>query len=109
MCNSCNIKIGETSELIFGVSGIPLKGVMNDSFASLLPWAWCINEDKVKAAFKDQAGLDITETDMVTLVKANLSGNDVKVHRVNFKDLIKGIRFTQEERDNASCKIMLTR
>ena len=109
MCNSCRVKIGQASDITPDVSGIPLNGVMNDNLASILSWAFCINEDKVKQAFKSAAGLDISEDDILTLAVANQNGSDVKVHNVNFVDIVKGIRFTQAERETASCKVMLTR
>lgn len=109
MCNSCQIKIGQAADVQAGVAGISLNGVMNESFSSLLAWAWCINEEKVKAAFKSAAAMDIDDSDLPVLIKANIQGTDVKIHKVNFKDLVKRIRFTQAERDNASCKVMLTR
>lgn len=74
----------------------------------MLAWAWCINELKVKAAFKAKTGLDIDEKDFPTLVKARTTGADIAVHKVNFLDIVNGISFTQDERDKASCKIILT-
>lgn len=109
MCYSCSVKIGEAKDLTPDVAGIALNGVMNDNLASIITWAWCINEDKVKAAFKSAAGLDVSDNDLITLSRAHQLGNDVKVYKVNFLDVVKGIKFTQVERDNASCKVILTR
>lgn len=108
MCG-CSVKIGSAKDVKPGVSGIPLDGVMKDSFPALLSWGFCINPDKVKAAFKEKAGLDISDDDLITLVRANQLKNDVKVYKVNFLDIIRNVKFTQAERDNASCKVMLTR
>lgn len=108
MCG-CSVKIGSAKDVKPGVSGIPLNGVLNDSFPALLSWGFCINPDKVKAAFKAKAGLDIADGDLLTLVKAHQLGNDLKVHKVNFLDVIRNVQFTQAERDTASCKVMLTR
>lgn len=108
MC-SCSIKTGSKIDLKPGMVGISMDGVMNDNFASLLSWAWCINPEKVKAAIKSAAGLDISDDNLVTIVKAHQLGNDVKVFKVNFLKTIKGINFTQDEIDKSSCKVMLTR
>lgn len=107
MC-SCSYTIGSKSDVIDGMVGIPLNGVRNNDFYTSLAMAWCQNPDKVKAAFKAQAGLDIDADDFPTLAKGHTSGNDVKVYKVDFMQLIRGINFTQAERDNASCKIILT-
>lgn len=109
MC-SCNVKIGSKSDVIPGkVAGIPLKGVMKSDFFTLLAWANCINPQKVKDAFKAKAGLDITENDFPRLVKAHVAGADIAVHNVSFLDIVKGISFTQAERNKPSCEVILTR
>lgn len=109
MCQACSVRVGKKTDLQSGDVGISLDAVINDSFPSLLSWAWCINPEKVKAEFKAKTGLDIADNNLVTIVKAHKLGNDVKVYKVNFLDLIKGITtFTDEERKNAECKIMLT-
>lgn len=109
MC-SCSVKVGSKSDVIPGqITGIPVNGVLKKDFFTLLAWAWCINEDKVKAAFKQQSDLDIDSNDFVTLVKGHESGNDVKVHGVDFMKLITDLKFTQDEMEKASCKTILTR
>lgn len=109
MCGSCGIKVVQATDLKPGVVGIPLNGVMNDSFASLLSWAYCINPDKVKAVFKASTGLDISESELANLAKAHANGNDIKGYGVNFLTVINGIYFTHAERSNASCPYNFTR
>lgn len=109
MCASCGYKVVQTSHLQPGVVGIPLNGVMNDNFASLLSWAYCINPDKVKFAFKSSTGLDISESEFANLAKIHANGNDVKGYGVNFLNVINGISFTHAERSNASCPYNFTR
>lgn len=109
MCMACGIKVVSKSDLKAGVVGIPLNSIMADNFPSLLTWAWCINSNKVIAAFKSKTGLDISDSDFGTLATAHQNKNDVKVHGVNFLDLIKSISFTHAERSNASCPYNVTR
>lgn len=109
MCASCGVKVIQVADLQPGVVGIPLNGVMNDNFASLLSWAWCINQNKVKAIFKAKAGLEISESELPQIAKIHNNGNDVKGYNVNFLDIINGIYFTQAERNNASCPYNFTR
>lgn len=109
MCGSCGVKLVNKKDLPAGVMGIALDGVMNDNFPSLLSWAWCVNENKVKAAFKSNTGMDISDADFVNLAKVHKLGNDVKGYKVNFLDLLNSIIFTQAERNNASCPYNFTR
>lgn len=108
MCSSCGVKIVAESNLGPGVYGVPLKAVMKDNFAALLMWGWCINENKVKDQFKAQAGLDISDSNLENIIKAHELGNDLKGYNVNFADVLRSVRFSQVERDNATCKVKLT-
>lgn len=108
-CSQAKVKIGPKSDVVAGqMVGIPLNGVLRNDFFTLIAWAWCINPEKVKAAFKAQTGLDIDDKDFATLVKASASGADFAVHKVKFIDVVNSIYFTPEERNQASCKILLT-
>lgn len=108
MC-ACTLPVVEEGNVPADVAGLPMSAIMKDSFYVLLTWAWCINEQKVKAAFKAKTGLDIEQKNLVTLVKANMLGNDIKKYRVNFKDIVTGIRFTNEEYQKSECKVNLVR
>lgn len=103
MCSACGNKIVAKSDLPSGTVGIPLNGVMNDNFGSLLSWAYCINPQKVKNAFKEKTGLEISENEFPSLLKTHNNGNDVKGYKVNFLTLLNDINFTHAERANASC------
>lgn len=108
MC-SCNLPIVEEGEVPADVAGIPISAVMKESFYALISWAWCINPQKVKDAFKAKTGMDIEQKNLVTLVKANLLGNDIKKYRINFKDIVTGIRFTDAEYKKSECSVNLVR
>jgi len=101
----CTANIASKNNVKQGVKAIPASGVVNDNIASLLALAWCQNEDKVKAAFREKAGMEISSKDLITLAKAHQSENDKKNFNVNFMDILKGINFTQAERDKATCTI----
>lgn len=107
MCG-CNVQIGSAASLQPGIIGIPLNGVLNDDMAPVLTWAWCINQDKVKAQFKKDTGLDISEEDFSQLVTGHKNGNDVKNYGISFLQVIANTPFTFQERENASCKLKLT-
>lgn len=105
MCD-CKFKIGKKGSLPSGIIGIPLETI--DSFPSSLLLGWCMNEDKVKAAFKSKTGLNVDQNDLGILIKAHKNGSDFKQYKVSFLDVINAITFTQLERDNSSCKYMVT-
>lgn len=109
MC-SCSVKVGTKQDVIPGqVTGIPFVGVMKNDFFTLLSWAWCINSEKVKKAFKDQANMDISADDFPKLVKGYETGADQKGFGVNFKSIVTNIRFTNEELQKASCTTIITK
>lgn len=107
MCN-CRIKIGTLADTSEQVVGIPLNGVLNNDFFSIIAWGWCINNAKVKAAFK-AIGMDVDADDFPTLVEAHAAGTDVKAYGVDFLKLVTNIDFTQEEMEKASCSTILIR
>ena len=109
MCSACSNKIVHKANLQPGTVGIPLDAVMNDNFSALLPWAYCINPAKVKDAFKSKTGLDISESELVSIAKIHNNGNDVKGYSINFLNLLNDINFTHAERANASCPYNFTR
>lgn len=104
----CLCNISDANNVPNGIIGIPLKGIINDDFNVNLTYAWCLNSDKVIAAFKAATGLDITIEDMPTLIKARNNANDLKLYNVNFNDIVKNIFFTDAEKRNASCLVNFT-
>ena len=105
MCFACSANISRSNNVPAGVTAIPVVGILNDNIGSLLALAWCQNSDKVKAAFKAKTGLTISQSELAVLAKAHSSGNDLKLYGVNFLDVLSGIKFTQSERDKATCTI----
>lgn len=109
MCDACNIPVGDLKSISSGVTGIPLAGVMNDEFAPLLVWAFCINAQKVKDAFKAIIKEDIDESKLNQLIKVHNDGNDVREYKINFLHFLNGIHFTTDEINQASCTYKLTK
>lgn len=104
MCQSCKVQFGDSS-IKAGIINIPFKGIVNDNLPAYLVWAFCINPDKVKSAFKEVTGENITEDTLPDIIKVHQDGNDIKNYGVNFFNLVKAIKFTQSEMDNATCKV----
>lgn len=107
MCD-CQIPIGDLKSISAGTTGIPLQGVMNNDMKALIVWAWCINQNKVKQAFKDAINEDITESSLPDIIKVHNDGNDVKQYKINFYHLVRSIKFTPDEINKASCNYKLT-
>lgn len=101
----CTANITSKNNVRPGITAIPAQGVVNDNIASLLALAWCQNPEKVKEAFKSKTGLEISSGELIVLAKAHQSGSDIKKYNINFLDILKGIDFTQAERDKAVCTI----
>lgn len=108
MCR-CSLSVTDANNIPEDVTGIPLNGVMQENFAALLSWAWCINPDKVVAAFKAATGMEISSDDLLSLAKVHANGNDVKQYNVNFNKVIMGIPFTPDEYKKSECKVKLVR
>lgn len=107
MC-SYSFKIGDA-----GTPGysqyVPLDPLLNGVPMVHADFAWCINPDKVRNAFKPY-GLDIKNiSDLKIIADTIASGNDLKVYKVSFASVLNGIKFTQDEYKNASCQILLTK
>lgn len=109
MCGcSANFKVGNPGEIGYSEFA-PLNLLLNNDPYTLLDFAWCINPQKVKDAFKPY-GLEIkSKDDIKTVAMAASNGNDQKAYNVNFMNVIKSIDFTQPEWQNASCQILLTK
>lgn len=101
----CFCNIASKNKVKPGITPIPASGVANEDFGALLALAWCQNSEKVQKAFKSRTGMDINSEDLIVLVQANSKGADIEKYKVNFKDIVKGIKFTQEERNKAVCTI----
>jgi hypothetical protein len=100
MCE-CTANIKEATQ---GVVDLSLQKIISEDFSSLITWAWCINSQKVIDVFKAATGLNISISDLPTLINANKLGNDLKIYKVNFVDVIKKINFSASERQNSACK-----
>lgn len=101
----CSSNISSSKNVKPGIIAIPAYGVVNDNIGALLALAWCQNPVKVQQAFKAATGMDISSNELIILAKAHQNGNDIKKYNVNFLDVLKGIKFTQAERDKATCTI----
>lgn len=109
MCGcSAKFKIGSAGTTGFS-QFVAIQPLLNNNPLVTFDFAWCINPDKVKAAFKPY-GLDITGMqDLQALAAAAGNGNDIKMYNVSFMNVVTGINFTQAEYENASCQILLTK
>lgn len=101
----CSCSIASKNNVKPGIVGIPASGIVNEDIGSMLALAWCQNSEKVQKAFKDRIGMDVNSSELIILAQANRTGADVQKYNVSFKDIVKGIKFTQEERNKAVCTI----
>lgn len=107
MC-SCSWKIGSTDTPGYS-QYVPMDPLLKDVPLVKIDFAWCINPDKVKAAFSPY-GLNISNKNDLKIIADSISaGTDLKAYNVSFLSVINNIKFTQAEYDNASCQILLTR
>ena len=109
MC-ACKFRVGKVADATGDYKNFILADAfVKDDFESHLDFIFCTSPQKVIAAFKP-LGLEIKdEEDLKVLVKAHKQGLDKKEFGKDFKDVALSIRLTQEELNNASCKIMFVK